>query len=306
MDAKINSLECLVEFVAVADSGSFTAAARRLDVSVSHVSRQVAALEARLNAQLFVRTTRKMHLTEAGRRLFEVCQPLIHELLSAQDAVIDAQEEITGDIRISLAGKFAEQQLVPLLARFAALHPGICLDLDVSARNIDLVGEGFHLAVRMGPLESSNALVATRLISVPMVLLASQVLLDGLPRMGGPADLPPDKCLCLVGRSWEFVLGKERHRLTPTGRISSNSGAVLLQAATAGLGIVNVPAYYATHFHEESGLVRLFPEWRSAEKSIFYLVFPAARHMPLRIRRLIDYLQEHVADIDFGVAEDVT
>lgn len=304
MTAKIYSLECLVEFVAVAESGSFTAAARQLGVSVSHVSRQVAALEARLNAQLFARTTRKMRLTDAGRRLFDACQPLVQELLDVQENALDAQEAIAGDIKISLAGKFAEQQLAPLLTQFAVLHPGIRLELDVSARNVDLVGEGFHLAVRMGPLESSNALLATRLVDVSMVLLATQQLLDSLPVMRCPADIPSNMCLCLAGRSWEFVLGRDRVKIIPTGRISSNSGAVLLKAGAAGLGIVNVPAYYVTDAHERNGLVRLFPEWASAERSTFYLVFPAARHMPLRIRRLIDYLREQAAVIDFNSITD--
>jgi DNA-binding transcriptional LysR family regulator len=297
MTAKINSLDCLVEFVAVAESGSFTSAARQLSVSVSHVSRQVAALEARLNAQLFARTTRKMHLTDAGRRLFEACRPLVQELLGAQENAFDAQEAIAGDIKISLAGKFAEQHLVPLLTRFAVLHPGVRLDLDVSARNVDLVGEGFHLAVRMGPLESSNALLATRLVDIPMVLLATQQVLDTLPAMTSPSDIPPAMCLRLAGRSWEFIFGSQRVKIVPEGRISSNSGAVLLQAGAAGLGIVNVPAYYATNAYEEHGLIRLFPEWVSAERSTFYLVFPAARHMPLRIRRLIDYLREQTSAI---------
>jgi DNA-binding transcriptional LysR family regulator len=236
--------------------------------------------------------------------LFDACQPLVQVLLGVQENALDAHEAIAGDVKISLVGKFAEQQLMLLLTRFAVLHPGVRLELDISARNIDLVGEGFHLAVRMGPLESSNALLATRLVDVPMVLLAIRQLLDSLPVVRCPADIPSNMRLCLAGRLWEFVLVPDHVKIIPTGRISSNSGAVLLKAGAAGLGIVNVPAYYVTDAHERNGLVRLFLEWASAERSTFYLVFPAGRHMPLRIRRLIDYLREQVVMIDFNSVID--
>jgi DNA-binding transcriptional LysR family regulator len=188
-------LDGMLEFVAVVERGTFTGAARQLGVSVSHVSRQIADLEGRLSAQLFVRTTRQMNLTEPGRRLFETCRPLLEDILRAQQTVLETHDVIEGPIRISLAGKFAEEHLVPMLTRFCTEHPAIQLDLDVSARNVDLVGEGFDLAVRMGPLASSSALVATRLLSVPMVVLASPKLLRKLPAIASPAGLPPEWCL---------------------------------------------------------------------------------------------------------------
>ncbi|WP_087742938.1 MULTISPECIES: LysR family transcriptional regulator [unclassified Acidovorax] len=288
----MHSLEGLLEFVAVVDCGTFTAAARQLGVSVSHISRQIAGLESRLATQLFIRTTRQMQLTQPGRRLFDISQPLIQELLGAQDTLLATHEAIEGNLRISLAGKFAEDELVPLLTRFCVEHPQVQLDIDVSARNVDLLAEGFHLAVRMGPLQSSSSLVATRLLSLPMHVLASPKMLQSLPDIDSPADLPPEQCLSLGSRPWEFSKGKRRSGVKPAGRFSSNSGAAAIQAALDGLGIVSVPAYYAAGHVESGRLVRVLPDWTSTDESIFYLVFPATRHMPLRVRRLIEYLQE--------------
>jgi DNA-binding transcriptional LysR family regulator len=291
----MSALDGLLEFISVVEAGTFTGAAKRLHVSVSHVSRQVAALEARLAAQLFVRTTRQMQLTEPGRRLFESSQPLLQELLRAQETVHAGQDALDGNIRISLAGKFAEERLVPLLTRFCAEHPGVRIELDVSARNVDLIAEAVHLAVRMGPLASSSSLTATRLLAVPMLVLASPRLLRSIGPIASPAKLPPEKCLPLVNRAWRFVNGKRHEGIEPTGRFASNSGAAAIQAALDDLGIVNVPAYYADGILAGKKLVRLLDDWDSVEETTFYVVFPTGRHMPARVRRLIEYLQEKVS-----------
>lgn len=286
----MKTLDGLLEFVAVVECGNFSAAARQLGVSVSHISRQIAALEQRLAAQLFLRTTRQMQLTPPGRRLFDSSQPLLQDLLTAQDTVLARHDALEGEIRISLAGKFAEEKLVPVLTGFCRQHPDIRLEIDLSARNVDLIAEGFHLAVRMGPLESSSALVATRLLSVPMVVLASPGLLAQLPPIESPADLPPACCLPLGRRSWGFVQGTRRVLVKPAGRLASNSGAVAVLAALDGLGIVQVPAYYAEG-PAASGLLRpLLPEWASLDTSTFHLVLPAGRHTPRRVRRLMEHL----------------
>lgn len=290
----MGSLNGLLEFVAVVERGTFTGAARQMGVSVSHISRQIAELEGRLAAQLFVRTTRQMQLTEPGRRLFDTSQPLLQELLRAQDIVLDTQDVVEGRLRISLAGKLAEEQLVPLLTRFCTEHPLVQLELDVSARNVDLVAEGFHLAVRMGPLESSNSLVATRLLSVPLWVLASPALLRSLSPIRTPADLPPEWCLPLLQRPWDFVQGAQRASVQPAGRFASNSGAAATQAALDGLGIVNVPAYYAHGLVAEGRLQRILPDWDGVEHSVFYLVLPASRHRSTPVRRVMAFLQANV------------
>lgn len=293
--AKMKTLDGMLEFVAVVERKTFTGAARQLGVSVSHISRQIADLESRLAAQLFARTTRQMRLTEPGERLFATCQPLLQELLQAQERVLATHEAIEGKLRVSLAGKFAEEQLVPLLSQFCVAHPAIELEIDVSSRNVDLLAEGFHLAVRMGPLESSTSLMASRLLSVPMSVLVSPQLLAATQTLMSPTDLSPALCLPLVNRTWDFAKGQRRAQVRPTGRFSSNSGAAIIQAAVSGLGVVCVPRYYAEHVVATGQLVEILSDWESVERSIFYLVFPAARHLPLRVRRLMEHLQQGVA-----------
>jgi len=183
---------------------------------------------------------------------------------------------------------------VPLLTRFGVQHPDIRLEVDVSARNVDLISEGFHLAIRMGPLESSASLAASRLLSFPTLVLASPGLLETLPPITGPAGLPPQCCLPLVGRPWSFTKGARTVSVRPEGKFASNSGAAMVQAALAGLGIVNVPAYYAADAVAQGRLTQLLGDWRCAEETTFHLVFPAGRHMPTRVRRLIEFLQASV------------
>lgn len=287
----MNHLDGLPEFVAVVEAGTFSSAARQLSVSVSHVSRQIAALEQRLGTALFLRTTRQMQLTPPAKRLFDASRPLLEDLLHAQDNVLASREAVEGPIRVSLAGKFAEDTLVPCLARFAARHPNVELEVDVSVRNVDLIAEGFHLAIRLGPLESSQSLTATRLASFPTVVLASSALLATLPPLTSPAKLPPHRCLPLVGRPWHFVKGRRAVTVQPTGKFASNTGAAMVQAALEGLGLVNVPAYYAAEVLSSGRLKQVLREWRCAEETTFNIVCPAGRHTPLRVRRLIDFLR---------------
>lgn len=287
----MNALKGLPEFIAVVDRGTFTAAAKQLNVSVSHISRHIAELESRLATQLFIRTTRQMQLTESGTRLFSATEPLMEELIGIQDRLTRGSEMLEGSIRITLAGKLAEEQIVPLLTDFSLMHGGISLEIDVSARNVDLIAEGYHLAIRMGPLVSSSSLVAVRLVSVPMITLACQALTEKLGHISQPEDLPPVYCLPLVGRNWHFTNGKRQISIRPLGRLSTNSGNAAVSAALKGIGVIHVPAYYADEKVSTGELITLLPDWRSVESTTFYLVYPAGKHMPQRVRSLIDYLQ---------------
>lgn len=287
----MSALKGLPEFIAVVERGTFTAAAKQLNVSVSHISRNIAELESRLATQLFVRTTRQMQLTESGRRLFSSAEPLMEELIAIQDRLTRGSETLEGSIRITLAGKLAEEQIVPLLTDFCVIHNGISLEIDVSARNVDLIAEGYHLAIRMGPLVSSSSLVAVRLVSIPMITLASQALTAKLGCIRQPEELPAEYCLPLVGRNWQFTNGKRQVFIRPLGRVSTNSGNAAVSAALKGIGIIHVPAYYADEKVSAGELITLLPEWRSVESTTFYLVYPAGKHMPQRVRSLINYLQ---------------
>lgn len=282
----MDSLRGIVEFVTAAELGSFSAAARRLGVSVAHVSRLVAALERDLGVQLLMRTSRTSSLTEQGHDFHRRCRGILEALGEARDAARTAQA-ISGRIRISMGGHFAETVLTPLLADFMALHPGVSIELEMTSRNVRLVEEDFDLAVRAGPLAPSS-LIARRLIGFPLVTLAAPGLhAEGLRH---PRDLDPGTCLALGDRPWRFARLGENVTIVPEGRVRTNSGTLLVRGAVAGLGVIQVPSYYGAEEVEAGRLVRLLPEWSVGGEFEFFVVYPEQRHVPSRLRALIDFL----------------
>ena len=176
-------------------------------------------------------------------------------------------------MRVSVGGHLAEDHLSPVLLRFVAAHPGIRLDIEVSSRNVDLVDEGFDLAVRAGPLQSSS-LKTRRLMSFPVLTLAAPALLNALGTPEHPDELNPVQCLGLGGRPWTFHLGQETRSFAPQGRIVSNSGSTLIKAALAGLGMVQLPGYYGPLEIEAGQLEPVLQDWASHEPLDFTSSIP--------------------------------
>jgi len=264
----MDSLRGIVEFVTAADLGSFSAAARRLGVSVAHVSRVVAALERDLGVQLLVRTSRKSSLTEQGHDFYRRCRGILEALAEARDIARTAQA-ISGRIRMSMGGHYAETVLTPLLAEFMALHPGVSIELEMTSRNVRLIEENFDLAIRAGPLVPSS-LIARRLIGFPLVTLAAPGLhAEGLSH---PRDLAPANCLALGDRPWMFDRLGENVTIVPEGQVRTNSGTLLIRAAVGGLGVLQVPSYYRAGEVETAQLQRLLPEWPLGGELDFFLV----------------------------------
>lgn len=287
---KIGRLRGVIEFVAAAQAGSFSAAARQLDVSVAHVSRMVRSLETSTGVQLIHRTTRQSTLTEAGRAYYEQCRRLLDGLDEAHEQLRVGQATLNGSIRISMNGHYAETRLAPLLSAFSGSNPGISLDIETGSRNVDLVEERYDFAIRAGPLDTSS-LIARRLISFPLVTLAAPKLIDRLGLPASPADLDPALCLALGDRCWTFARSPEVIAIKPAGPIRSNSGTVLVGAAKSGIGIIQVPAYYGVGDRREGKLVALFPDWtNTAEGFEFFIVYPPQQQLPARTRALIDWL----------------
>ncbi len=290
---KVASLQGLVEFVASADAGSFSGAARALGLSVAHVSRQVAELERGLGLQLIQRTTRRSVLTDAGRSYYESCRAVLEGLEEARDRLRRDQNELRGPVRVSVGGSFAEAHLSPLMLRFAAAHPGIMLEIDVSSRNVDMIEEGVDFAVRAGPLASSN-LITRRLVSFPFATLAAPEVRRRLGDLQHPSQLDPVLCLSLGHRRWTFRREAEEHVFTPQGRIHSNSGNTLIQAAVSELGVVQLPGYYGRDEVSAGLLVPILIDWTAREPFEFHLVYPPQRRLPQRVRRLIDFLVKEI------------
>lgn len=279
----------IVEFVAAAEAGSFSAAARRLGVSVAHVSRTVASIEKDLGVQLITRNTRSSALTEQGREFYRRSRSILDAYGEARDIARGASS-IGGRIRMSMGGHYAETVLAPLVAKFCAAHPEVSIELEMTSRNVAMLEENFDLAVRAGPL-SHSTLVARKLVSFPLLTLAAPGYLDG--KSDDPRDLDPRHCLSFGKRPWSFRRGSEARSIKPEGRVSTNSGTLLVRSAVARSGIIQVPSYYGARELAAGTLVQVFPDWTATEEFDFFLVYPEQKHMPSRLRALIDYLVDH-------------
>lgn len=288
---KLGSLRGIIEFVAAAEAGSFSAAARLLGVSVAHVSRSVAALEKDLGVQLLRRTSRSSVLTEQGQAFHQRCRDILGAFDEARDAARSARQ-LRGRLRVTMmSGHYAETVLAPLLGEFTALHPGVSLELEMTSRRVRLLEEDFDLAVRVGPLPPSS-LRARRLIRFPLVTLGAPSLFASPPTH--PRALDPSLCLGLHGRPWTFEREGERVTLRAEGRVQGNNGSLLVAAALAGTGAIQVPSYYGTDEVASGRLVRLLPDWSAGSELEYFLVFPEQRHPPARLRALVDFLVDRV------------
>lgn len=298
----MDRFETLQTFVAVVEAGSFSAAAARLGRAKSAVSRQVAALEAHLGAQLLNRTTRRLSLTEAGREFYERAQRILADLAEAEQSVAAEQTALRGRLRLAAPLSFGLLHLAPALEAFLQQHPELVLDLDLDDRRINLVEEGFDLALRIGELADST-LVARPLAPIRMVLCASPDYLrrHGTPRT--PADLGFHAGLVYgnipEAQQWRFLdAAGKTHSVKVPARLRANNGDVLVQAALAGLGVVVSPSFIAHRALAAGQLVPLLPEYQ-APGTTAYAVYPSRRHLPQRVRALIEFLAQRFGDTPY-------
>ncbi len=275
------------EVVAVAEAGSFVAAARRLDMSVSHISRAVARCEERLQTQVFARTTRSVRLTDTGRLLVEQFQRLIAEREEAF-AMVEASGEPQGALRMTCSISLGERFVAPIVRGYAQEHPRLSIELDLTNRVVDLVSEGYDLAIRTGSLGDTRLL--RRQISSRRVELCAAPAY--LARRGTPDtidDLAAHDCLVGSTRTWHFAVAGEVQGYRPTPRWQCNSGAAIADAAIAGMGLCHLPAFYVRNAIAAGALVPLLEAFRPPEEPV-WAVYPQRRHLLPKVRRLVDQL----------------
>jgi len=279
--------------IAIADAGSFVGAARLLRVSTSHVSRVIAELERSLGAPLFARTTRRVTLTDTGRTLVDQCRRLTSERDEAL-ALVAGDGTPQGELRVTCPIFLGERFVAPIVRRFAELYPRVAVHLNLSNRLLDLVGEGYDLAIRTGH-PSDDRLVGRRIAWRRSELCAAPAYLarKGYPRT--PADL--DRHDCLVGTSalWRFAVDGRVVSFTPNARWHCNSGAVTTQAAIEGMGICLLPSFYVEEHLRAGRLERLLAEYRAGDEPI-YAVYPRRRHLLPKVATLVDMLETELAD----------
>ncbi|ANW27133.1 LysR family transcriptional regulator [Vibrio coralliilyticus] len=278
------------EFVAVAETQSFTAAAKKLDTSVAQISRRVSALEERLAVKLLNRTTRKVSVTEAGQVYYQQCKHLVEGLELAELAVTQMQSTPKGLLKVTAPVTYGETHLAPLLLDFLESYPQVDLDLNLTNQKIDLIEMGVDVAIRLGRLQDSS-LVAKRLSSRQLYVCGS---LDYLARYGEPHTLSElENHQCLVGSIdyWRFKESKREKSLRVSGRIHCNSGSALLDAAKRGLGLVQLPDYYVREGLDSGELVEVLSDYRDDREGIWAL-YPQNRNLSPKVRLLIDFLAE--------------
>jgi DNA-binding transcriptional LysR family regulator len=286
------NIEDLETFVAVADTGGVSPAARRLGLPKSIVSRRLGRLEQELGAQLLTRNTRGAALTEAGATFREHAARAVAEIDAARESV-SPNGELRGLLRIAVPMSLGVAHLAPLLAQFAARHPLLQMHVAYGDRFVDLINEGFDMAIRIGYLQDS-ALVARRVGDVAAALVASPGYLKTHPAPTSLEELQGHPALMQGTESWRFRDGDKTLVFHPQGTFKSDNGLALVQAALAGLGVIVLPDFLASDYLKSGELVRLLPEFPIPVAGL-YIVRPPGDHPPRKVRVLTDYLLEKFA-----------
>jgi DNA-binding transcriptional LysR family regulator len=292
----VTSLDLIVSFAAAARHASFARAARELGLSPSAVAKNIARFEAQLGMRLFHRTTRQVTLSQDGEDIYARCQRILEDVESLEAAATDARSGTRGTLRIDMPVTYGRQVVLPVLMKVMARHPALKIDARFSDQVVDIVKEGLDAAVRIGRLADSS-LVGREFDQQFIWTYASPVYLARHGEPGSPDELTKHTCLLFRlpssgrDRPWQFRSGKRNFSLMPESGMRLGDGEALVQAAAAGLGLLQVPTYFAEHEVKRGGLVEILQKYRSAPLPIS-LVYPSHRHIPLRVRALADALAQ--------------
>ncbi|CAB3693997.1 LysR family transcriptional regulator [Paraburkholderia rhynchosiae] len=282
-------------FVATVDAHNFTAAARRLSFSKQLVSRRVMALEEALGVPLLIRNTRKLAVTELGQEFYERAKRILSEVEDAEQAMSLRRAGPRGLLRVSAPMSFGMMHLSPLVARFLREHGDVRFDMELSDRTVDVVGEGFDMAVRIGVLPDST-LIAQKLIDVNLVACCSPAYLRRRGAPATPQDLARHSCL-LYGHggvvTWEFAVDGVVKGFEVHGPLRANNGDLIRDAAVAGLGIVRLPDFIVADALRSGQLVTVLDEFLPSPTGV-YAVYPQHRQSSLTIRAFVDFLRKHL------------
>ncbi|MDX1466123.1 MAG: LysR family transcriptional regulator [Halomonas sp.] len=294
----MDRIDAMRAFIMVVTEGSFTRAAEHLEMSPQLVSKYVAQLEQHLGVRLLNRTTRKLHLTEAGTRYYPRAQQVLTDIDDMEHQLGDLQTQARGLLRISAPVSFATRHLASLLSDFQRAHPAVSIDLQLNDRKVDIVEEGFDIALRIGHLKSSS-LIAKRIAPVRVVMCASPEYLKrhGTPRH--PEDLKTHRYLRYsymeqeAGDSlFRWLPGRDPHR---GGDLVSNNGDVLVESAMAGAGIVLQPTFIAGAAIKAGTLRVILPEHEPKPMSL-YAVYAHRQLLASKVRCFVDFMEGYFGD----------
>lgn len=284
----METINGLIEFIYVAENNGFSAAAKALKVSKSHVSKQVTKLERDLQVRLLNRTTRKMTLTDAGKILYEKSRPIFSELDQVFAEITQTQIEPAGIIRVSVAGAFAEEYLSKIFSSFLKKYKKIQLEISFSERSVDLIEEGIDLAIRYGNLKDSS-LISKKIAKRREFICASPEYISEFGKPKTPRDLIKHNCLIGFSDQWNFKINNKRQSIKVKGPWKSNNGRALTTAVKDGLGIAKLPGEYVFDAIKKGELVNLLEKYTENEQDI-WVIYPNKKHLPQKVRELIDYM----------------
>ncbi len=286
----------IASFVGVAERRSFSEAAITAGTNASTLSRRIAKLETALGVRLLHRTTRQVSLTEPGKLYYEECQKILQRVAEADAMVTAFGYEPIGRLRITAPVALGRLHLAKTASRFLERHRNVHLELNFTDRVVDLIGEEYDLAIRIGQMRESG-LVARKLSDNRRVLVAAPSYIEarGMPRQ--PADLVGHNCLQFANyamKAWEFTRGTDVEQVVIEGNFSSDSSDAVFAALLSGCGIGLLAEYMCYPQLKNGELVPVLPEWSEAGISAIYAVFPSSRHLAPKVRTFVDMV---VADL---------
>ncbi|MCY4004763.1 MAG: LysR family transcriptional regulator [Rhodospirillales bacterium] len=291
----LNALRC---FTATVEAGGFSAAGRNLGVAPSSVSRQISALEDSVGAQLLLRTTRKLSLTEAGRLYHQRVAHILADLDEATTAVSDLERAPRGVLHVNAPIAFGTRHIVPATPAFLARFPEVRIELTLTDNFVDLLEVGADVAVRVGELEDSS-LIARRLAANRRILCASPDYLAGAGTPDRSSDLIAHNCLVYTRHQgsvdWNLEGPDGPKEVRVTGSLRTNNTEALHAAALGGLGIVLLPSWLVGHEVQSGRLVQILGHYRASPSALdtsIYALYPANRHLSSKVRAFVDFLVE--------------
>jgi len=285
--------EGISEFVYVAENESFTLASKKMAISTAQVSRQISALEKRLNIKLFYRTTRKVSLTEEGRVFYQHCRGVLDGLDEAERAITNLQSRPQGKVKLSAPVTYGEQQILPLVNDFVQQYTDVEVLAYLSNQQVDLVEDGYDLAIRIGKL-SDSSMMAKKLGKRTNYACATPAYLEkyGIPH--SLSELSKHNCLLGTLDYWHFKEAGREKNIRVTGNLRYNSGFGLVDAVLKSQGIVLLPDYYVQEHLDSGALVTVLDNYREDDEGI-WAVYPHNRHLSPKIRLLVDFLAEKLS-----------
>ena len=288
----MDKLNAISVFCKVIETQSFTQAANQQNISVAMASKLVSQLEEHLKTRLLQRTTRKIVPTEAGMLYYQRCQAILLDFSEADSSISNMATSLQGNLLISVPRDFGLLYISPNLPKFIELHPNLHVEIEFEDKRVDLVAEGYDLALRIGYMQDSS-LVARKISSSPMHFVASPSYLESRGTPLTPDDLEYHQGLLYKSSlnqvHWQSTKANQIQRYKIQSKVVSNNGMALLEMTKAGLGISNSPSFFVKEALASGELVEILSEYKQKPLDI-YVVYPNRRHLPAKVRAFIEFL----------------